>query len=363
MQKGKSLIELATAVQEQAARKVDVITDTRNTVVDVSAEGKAVVWMKAENPADTKRAELTAHAIGQIEDHQGIPRGYATRMLTEAPRLFEQNVNYWLHNKPALRMFRLLTPTEGKQITVARAVMSNRYQRIDFDQMLAHVLPEITGQNMQVVSTELTERKMYIKIVLLDRQGETRAGDIVQYGFELRGSEIGEGALDALPFIRRKVCDNGLILTKEIDDTRLRRAHIGKALEAGIDYADDTVKADDKLIMLRLRDTIRAFLNPQRWEAVLARLQAATADTTQVPDPIATVERLADMLTLPKQEHNGILASFLKNGDLSRWGLVNAITEQANTIDDYDRGAELEDAGGRILTLPASDWRVLAKAA
>lgn len=349
-------MELAQAVQDQANRKVDIIADTRKMGF-ITEGGKPTVI------TGDVRAEITPHAFQQITTHTGIPSAYANRMLTEAPLLLESNVNHWFSNKPSLRMLRTLD--EDGTRSIGRAFLSNKYQRLDFDQMLAHVLPELVGESsdLQVLSTDLTDRKMYLKVVFPKMEGEVKKGDIVQYGFELRGSEIGDGALAAIPFFYRLWCLNGATLSKELDDTRMRRAHIGRAQEEGVDYyAADTVKADDAAIMLKLRDTIRAFQDTTRWEAVLSRLRAA-ADSDATADPIASVARVAELLVLPKPEHNAVLTNFLSGGDHTRWGMANAITAVANTHESYDRAAELEDFGGRILALPETDWTRLAKAA
>lgn len=75
------------------------------------------------------------------------------------------------------------------------------------------------------------------------------------------------------------------------------------------------------------------------------------------------VERVAELLVLPKLEQNALLTNFLQGGDHTQWGLVNAITAVANNVDDYDRAGEIERFGGRMLSLQSTQWRELAKAA
>jgi hypothetical protein len=40
--------------------------------------------------------------------------------------------------------------------------------------------------------------------------------------------------------------------------------------------------------------------------------------------------------------------------------VANAVTRTAEDAADYDRATELEAAGGRVIELPAADWRALA---
>ena len=41
-------------------------------------------------------------------------------------------------------------------------------------------------------------------------------------------------------------------------------------------------------------------------------------------------------------------------GDITQWGLANAVTAQAHTEADLDRSFEFEKIGSRILELPAA---------
>jgi hypothetical protein len=58
---------------------------------------------------------------------------------------------------------------------------------------------------------------------------------------------------------------------------------------------------------------------------------------------------------------SGILASLIRGGDLTQWGLVNAVTQTAHeVVTDYDRSTELEKIGGELLTWSAAQINTLA---
>ena len=48
---------------------------------------------------------------------------------------------------------------------------------------------------------------------------------------------------------------------------------------------------------------------------------------------------------------------------VSGYGLVNAVTHYSQALDDYDRATEFEALGGKLIELPAQEWRQLAEAA
>jgi len=57
------------------------------------------------------------------------------------------------------------------------------------------------------------------------------------------------------------------------------------------------------------------------------------------------------------------LYSLIQGGDLSKWGLANAVTSIANKeTGTYDRAIELQRIGGQIIDLPASDWKTISVA-
>jgi hypothetical protein len=43
-------------------------------------------------------------------------------------------------------------------------------------------------------------------------------------------------------------------------------------------------------------------------------------------------------------------------GDLSLFGLINAVTRTASDVESYDRSVELQRIGGKIIELPKSVW-------
>lgn len=364
MKTGKSLVELAQAVQDAASRNVDTVVDTRNTEIIVR-DDKTVDLRIA---GDLSTSTVTDHALGQMLEHTGVPAKYAERMRAEAPDLLETNVNQWLQRKPSPRLIRQVREGEGTLPSVTRAFLSNRYRRMDHNKQLAAVLPELMEQmqntSLQVVSSELTERRLYLKAVFPRLTGEVKRGDIVQYGFELQNSEIGEGKLKLTPFLYRLVCLNGMILPSELANVKLAKAHLGRAQDEGVlDYAsDEALEADDHALALLLRDTLRAFMDQDRWTSVLTTLRTA-AISSETKDPIAAVAAIAKSYQLPQMESNEVLKNFLRDGDMTKWGMANAITAVANgDAVSYDRAAELETLGGRIITLTPGEWKDVSNA-
>jgi hypothetical protein len=267
-------------------------------------------------------------------------------MRLEQPMLLAENVNTWFQANPERRMIRTL----GGDV---RAVLSDRYNRIENEEIAEVVIPILHDiPDVKIVSCELTERRMYIQAVSPRVQGEVKKGDVVQAGVIISNSEIGMGSVSINAMDYRLACLNGMVSSK-----LLRAYHVGRKIESNEDlWADDTRKADDRAILLKVRDMVRAAVDAVRFQERLA-LMTGLAERAITGHPAVAVEVLAQKIGLTETETGSALKSLIQAGDLSAWGLLNAVTAQAHTASDYDRVVELEAIGGSLLELPQAEWK------
>ncbi|MEI2804427.1 MAG: hypothetical protein V9G18_00275 [Albidovulum sp.] len=155
-----------------------------------------------------------------------------------------------------------------------------------------------------------------------------------------------------------------MIAGQVAEDARLRRNHVGRRVEIGEDYsvyADETLRADDRALSLKIRDSIRAIARPELFDRILSEMRDA-AQQQPVSNPIAAVAELGKAYPVAQGERDSILTILIRGGDYSKWGVVNAITETANDHPSYDRAVELQAMGGRVLELKPTEWRQIASA-
>jgi len=359
MKTGRTLVELAQEITRQAAAKVDYVANTRQIRLasDYLFGGKQSLNLHLEGVQGA--FPLTTFAHRQLGEHVEIPAKYYDRMREQLPGLLTTNVNAWLDKNPAPRLVRLL---DGN----ARAFLSNRYRcidNLDLAEAVLSVLHEIP--DMQVASCELTESRCYIKAVFPRIQGEVKRGDVVQSGVVISNSEIGMGKLKIDPFIYRLVCTNGMISQESADDA-FSKLHVGRAYDADERVrelmATETQQAADRAFWLTVRDVVRASADSARFARQLDAMRAA-AEVRIEDSPVEVVERTARTFGLNESERGSVLEHLIRDGDLSKWGLANAITRTAQDSASYDRATELETLGGNVVRLPARDWNALAKAA
>ena len=148
---------------------------------------------------------ITSLAQRQLAEKLKIPFACFERMRAGHPDLLDRNVNTWLHTEGDRRMIRTL---DGQ----VRAVLSDRYRRLDDFDLAESVLPILQRpEGARFESVELTDTKMYLKVITPGVEFEVAPGDIVQAGIVITNSEVGCGTLSVQPLLYRLVCKNGLI--------------------------------------------------------------------------------------------------------------------------------------------------------
>jgi hypothetical protein len=350
---GLTLGELSQRLLDDARAHRDFIADTRRIDVEVADGAPVVQFATADS---TIAAAPTQHALRQIGAHVDIPAKYLDRMATHAPGLLAANVNHWFQANPAPRMLR----TKMNGHTTLRAFLSNRYRPLDNHALAEAVIPLLLEPGWEIKSAQVTDTRLYIQAVsnrlAASIQHAQRAGlrdDVVHPGIVISNSEVGAGALSVEPMIFRLVCSNGMIA-----GTSIRRNHVGRSSAGGSEdayefYSDETRRLDDAALWAKVRDTVNAAVTDAIFHRMVDKLNIATRDELG-DDPVSVVEVTAERFGLDEREQGSLLRHLATGGDLTRFGLLNAVTRTAEDAKSYDRAIELERVGGEILDLPRS---------
>jgi hypothetical protein len=365
MFKGMELNSLAQELRRQLESKKDLKAPTTCLEVSVCHDDDAIdsrrsapLCLRVEGKGSY---HMTSHFHDQLGSWAGVPSKYYDRMRQEAPNLLAENLNHWLHHTmeektgaPQTKLVRLL---DGQ----ARAFLSNRYRTIDNWDIAEVSIPVMTTAGCQILSSSVDYNKMYLKAATPKLTKEVKKGDVVQMGVSLSNSEVGQGSVKVEPFIYRLACLNGLI----IPDASLKKFHIGRLadeLEAAQDvFKDETRLADDKAFMLKVRDVLQASFEESRFASILERMEESTGE--KITKPLhKVVEEVVLRYRLSDSTGDSVLQHLAAGGDLSRWGLVNAITRSAEDQATYEQATTLERLGGEVLTADNKTWKELAAA-
>lgn len=317
-----------------------------------------VLELRTEN-GGRYRMGLRPRAHSHLAGRLGIPQRYYDRMRDESPLLLTQNVNEWLGRSDRSAMVRTIGGT-------ARAVLSDRYSRIDNHLVLsaaAEALGNVGGQ-FSIRGVHCSDEALFLSVVFPRLEAEVKVGDPVQAGFYLKNSEVGSGALVVQPFVYRLECLNGMVVRQGVDAAGLRRRHVGQRQvgdEAGVIYADDTVRADAQAMALKVRDAIRHFADAAVWARTVDVLREAVR-SQRIERPQAAVQQLGSLVGLTTPEQDEALVRLIRSGDYSKWGAANAVTGLAHSAPSYERNAELQELGGRVIAMSRREWRRVADA-
>lgn len=348
MKEGLSLQEMAAEIERQSKLKEDYLVDTRNLSLEPCGS-EVYLHMQDNNAASLEPLQINQIAHRQIGAHFKIPSDYYDRMLESHPELLAINVNSWLRREPSMRMVRTLGGT-------ARAFLSNRYRRIDNLDIAKVVLP-ILGkiEDARFESCQITDRRMYLKVVNPRLTAEVSPGDIVQGGVIISNSEVGHGSVSIQPLVYRLVCSNGMI----VNDAQARKTHLGRvntADEGFLLYSEKTLEAEDKAFILKIRDTVDAAVKETRFSKVVNMMRSAKTAVMNTKDIPEIVRLTSRDFRITESEEAGVLQHLIEGKELSLYGLSNAVTRYSQDVESYDRATELESIGYNILSMPARQW-------
>ena len=245
MKAGRPLAQVLQELQRQNEAKRDFVAPSK--AFGLEEDGHSFFIM------DSRRNEKNVFGTTSLFHRQvaaapSIPQKYYDLMAERKPALLAENVNTWFADKENSYMIRTMDYGEGQ---VARALLSDRYRRIDNLEIAQAVLPFLAGRDeIEIVSSEVTQDKLYIQFVNKRVEGEVKPGDIIQAGGIISNSEVGLGAVAVKPLLYRLVCSNGAIC----DDFATRKTHIGRAVKGLEDsfaaYSEEAMQAEDAAFLL-----------------------------------------------------------------------------------------------------------------
>ncbi len=349
MKQGKTLQELATEIQRQKVFKRDFVAPA--SLLKFHTEGKTpIIGFKNSDNGFATGFKPTETFNDQLSQYLNIPRDYYRRMATEVPELLVESANAWLGRKPVeeKRMVRTLDGT-------ARAFLSEKFRPLDNFDLADAVLPILTKNEFKVESCEVTDKRMYLKVVTPKISGEVAKGDTLNFGLSISNSEIGYGSLSVQLMAYRLACLNGMI-----SESAVKKYHVGKRQE-GSDgtweiFSNETKQLSDKAFWAQVKDTVQASVDnaAQNFDKLINK--AKKAAQIALPAPVEVVELVAEKFGFNEGEQSGVLDHLIRGGDLSLWGLTNAVTAYAQDKDlTYERATEFEVIGGKVIELTARD--------
>jgi hypothetical protein len=399
------LESLATALNDQQARAVDVIvpaTKITSVLAAITLDGVEPV-VTAEGVTNVN-GSYVPNRVGDegVADKLRIPLAYLRRLRAEAPDLYDANVNGWCSRADAgtSYMLRLLTHADGPHLDgsagTLRALLSSSFLTIDNIDVLYAILQGMreAGVSDPVIDADLTERRMILRVATPDiaihapallegyrspfgghdvgagwtpqrvanaSRAEGQAidggGTTIFAGFVASNSDTGGSAFSITPRLVVKVCNNGLTITADA----LRKVHVGARQDDGVvvKASTTTVRRTLDLIAAQTADAVQTFLDVDYVRAAVAKLEEAAG--VPVEDPSAVLTVVSKKLGFSDAEQATIMRHFIKGGQATAGGVMQAVTSAAQTLPDGDAAWDMEQRGVAAMHEAAAASRALAR--
>ncbi|MFE9024394.1 DUF932 domain-containing protein [Streptomyces sp. NPDC007808] len=383
--------ERATNVAPTGARNADlndlvrILEDGQRRKLDVIAPASALRMREGNVHVEGIESLITEDGVTDVDgiyrptavadegvsDKLRIPLAYLRRMRAENVPLLDENVNAWMRQEPErrfmLRAFRGENgpgmPSEG----VARALLSDSYKLMDNLDMLLAALDGVqqSGHPTRITGCDLTDRRMYVRVeseaVAIQARSllrgyrspfDGRSGDelpMISAGFVITNSEVGAGAYTITPRAVIQVCRNGLTQAKDV----MRAVHLGGKQDEGVvNWSGQTQRKTLELITSKTADAVSTFLSREYVEAKVYEMEAAAGK--ELSEPTKTIEHVTKSLSIGNEAKDRILAHFIRGGQMTAGGVMQAVTSTAQTLTDADQAAALEALAVPALTAAAA---------
>jgi hypothetical protein len=357
-------------LEEQYEKRADIIQTAQGIRAEdgrliISAATQQLQWDQGVTSAEGIY-DPTAICDEGIAEKLDIPLAYLRRTRQILPHLWDQNVNGWLERTPNRKFLIRTFPGTGGAPGIARAFLSDKYQIIDNFDVLTAAFAGIkaAGVEVDIMGCDLTERRMHVRAVArnLDQAAprllhsyRAPSGDrgadnpMVGMGVRFMNSELGAGAFQISPYVVIRVCTNGLTVPNDA----MRVVHLGAGKDVGtIRWSHDTNRRHLDLITSKTTDAIKAFLQPRYLSEFIAGIEDQAA--TPLRDPENTITTVCKQLKFTDEQRAEIFADFIRGGDVTAGGVMQAVTSVSQRQPSGDTAADMEAHALQALALAAS---------
>ena len=374
-----TLSELLARVQEQSARKQDIIADTSAIQVQTTSSSideagnpwsRTSVILEGDGGAPPQIYHANSVAFDQMVTKAGIDVRTGRRLQSQYPDVLDHALNRIHQQEPRKAMLRCF---EGNGSGVLRAVVSDKFKTFDNPDLLEAAIPVLMDSEAQwqVVSADITDKRLYARFKSLAITGEGAAvGDAMAQGVSISNSETGHGSVSIAQIVWTLACLNGMQTAN-----KNRTAHLTSSRADGDTWAlltDESKRLDNRALSSKVADVTAAYSSREMFETVLEQFKKASGDIVEGGMAAAqpAVETLGGILKLSKAETASVLDGLMqtiqqdgyRGNPLSRATLVNAVTAAAHSA-DADSVNDWQALGGKVLDLPHNQWQSVAQVA
>lgn len=337
----KSIEALRKELVRQREASQDLIVDTSCLSIN-STRGSSVVCVATNNALH--RFNLQPNAHKQLSEFLGIPYRYYQRLLLDKPKLFDDTINALLTTNHQKRLLRI---TDGN----IKAFLSDRYKPLNSIHLLDRLQLELSQQvGYQMVDMAIEDGSFVVKMVNRGKKAEV-AGSTFYSGVVVINDETGNGSVRVQPSLFKLKGKTWVISGEHM----YKKHHLGKQITTDRDYYvfEQTLSEESTCFASAVKRASDA-LQGENFDLMVNQLRKAQQiDVRQ--NPIKIVEVLTDKYMLTKQDKAAVLMHYIKNGNMTIYGLINALSCAAKDNNSCLSAVKLERIGGLLLTDAVGD--------
>jgi hypothetical protein len=353
MKQGMNLNEMAAQVQHSADHKQDYVVPISNIDFGRSSTGEFEYFAGVKDHGGIG-GQMNRHALNQMATVMEIPAKFVNTLIAEDPDYLPELLNRRAFKSDGKRMLRTI---ENRMVGAVSPSFSRDY---DNDVIMKALLPAITEKGLEVTSCNLSETKMHLKVLSPRLKGEVTVGDVIQGGISAGNSDVGLSRAFINRLAYRLWCLNGCTHTESVN--AYSRIHRGSKQPEGILYRQETVASFQNALAMEMADTVTHLLSEESFNGTIEQMRAITENKLSAKNLDASVKELGKIVGYSQSEGDDILAHLIEGGDLSQYGMLQAVTRYSQDVNSYDRATDFELMGGKILELNPRSWNTVVEA-
>jgi hypothetical protein len=368
----RQIAEVLTEIERQKKGRIDQVL--RSDRIEATCLDNEFLF-RVQGSRDTYLVPVTKRVHTQLAQYMGLrmtDRFY--KWLSNGDQDYDEDkpeenrrnwkvwtglINDYLKDRKEYRLCRLNTTPEGQ--TYMRAFLSDRYKVINNADFFYAIAEKLQESKAELWHARLSEDKFFGYAVAPGIAGQITTdrtfdpgdgwqsrwygekGDAVNAAVAFGNSETGEGGIFLKQAVLRRICVNYCVWHDIVAQT-----HIGKRNDADVLLSQETLDKQNEVFFLKIRDLVAGSFDAERFQDLVDSMNEATRE--RVPDPDKAAEALVLVYNISEERARNIRNLLVRSGDLSRYGLAQAVTEEAHkTSLPAEAGFDLEKLGGDLL--------------
>ena len=329
----ESFENLCTKAAEIAADRTDHYVSKVDVNMWMPDDGTLSFNTVSNHGIETMNLPMTDWAQSQLfETRLGIPTRYAKKCI-EAGHTAElaEHVNMWLAEQQPGKRQKSVDYLVRQYQDKIDAIVTKNYTCFDSPAILNTIDSALNIKDWQPVGSYISDERLHVRLIqdkMLNVDGE----DLFP-GICIDSSDVGRASFNVTFFIWKRICTNGMCISK-VGGQLYHQRHKGITAPEVYRELSTNLKMIPTLIT-RSEDIIKA----------------SRQKTVDIKDEHAFQKLLADIrrqAAMSEEEAKAVVQLAQEKYDLSLWGIGNAMTLKAQDY-ELDRRIVIENAAGKII--------------